>query len=487
MENAADTLTPQQPGPGRDPARTIAGIRLSAILEIALFFGGALLVDHFFFDGSRFRSASQHPFWIPVLLVSAQYGTNAGLLAAIAASAALLSGKLPPETILQDRFAWWFEIAKLPLMWFIAALILGELRTRQIHERAVLREQLAETSRREQVVASAYQRLSAVREALETRLASQMKTAVGLYQSVRAIEKLDPSEVLMGVAGLVRSVVNPEQFSTYLVRNGRLELVSAEGRSGHGGLRRHYGPETDLFIEIVGKQRVLSVANPGDTSVLEGAGVAAVPIVVRDGERVVGMLKIEKLGFLDLTFSSLQMLRALGQWIGSAYDNALRYQAEREKSVVNIETELLSYGFFSRQLSFLSALAARLRFHVTMVIVRLDNAGELLPDQRAAVPRAFGRAVSQALRKTDLAFDYQRTGTEFAIILPASRVGYPEVVIRKLRKSLAAELTDDAPGARFSFAVHVVHESTQGEDHANSGLLEFSKTLEASREAQPHV
>jgi hypothetical protein len=165
MEPTSNKSTPQTRSKpdGMAPARIVAGVRLSAIIEITLFFGGSLLVDHFFFDGTRFRSASQHPFWIPVLLVSAQYGTTGGLLAAMAATVALLSGKLPPETISQDRFAWWFEIGKLPLLWFIAALTLGELRTRQIRERAILRDQLAETSRREQVLADAYRRLSGVR------------------------------------------------------------------------------------------------------------------------------------------------------------------------------------------------------------------------------------------------------------------------------------------------------------------------------------
>jgi GAF domain-containing protein len=483
MEESTYSVTPPAASkPISD--RSIAGVRVSAILEIAAFLAGALLLDSFFFDGTRFRSASQHPFWILVLLVSSQYGTNAGLLAAIAASAALLSGKLPPETISQDRFSRWFEIGKLPLMWFISALVLGELRVRQIRERGALQEELVETARREQVIADAYRRLSGVRDALETRLASQMKTAVGLYESVRAIEKLNPSEVLMGVGDLVRSVVNPERFSTYLVRDGRLELAAAEGRSGVEELRRSYGPETDLFVEIVAKQRVLSVANPNDVAVLAGAGVAAVPIVAPRGARVVGMLKIEKLGFLDLTFSNLQMLRALGQWIGAAWENAMHYQAARAESVVNTETELFAYGFLSRQLAFLSVLAARVRFDLTMVVVRLENADDLTHDQRALVPRAFGRAASQSLRKTDLAFDYQRTGTEFALILPASRVSHADVVVSKLKASLSAVLAEDAPAARFSFAVHVVHESDPG---AGTDLVGMAKALDIREEIPRHA
>jgi hypothetical protein len=288
----------------------------------------------------------------------------------------------------------------------------------------------------------------------------------------------------MGIGSLVRSVVNPERFSTYLVQDGRLELAAVEGWTGPGELRRSYGPDTDLFVEIVAKQRVLSVANPDDVAVLAGAGVVAVPIVAPEGGRVVGMLKIEKLGFLDLTFSNLQMLRALGQWIGSAWENAVHYQAARAESVVNTETELFAYGFLSRQLAFLSVLAARVGFDLTMIVVRLENADDLTHDQRAVVPRAFGLAASQALRKTDLAFDYQRTGAEFALILPASRVSHADVVVRKLQAALAVVLADDAPAARFSFAVHVVHENDSG---AGGDLLGIAKALDTRQEARHHV
>jgi hypothetical protein len=448
--------------PSVKSGRTVAGIRVSAIVEVVLFLGLALAVDHFFFDGNRFRSARQHPFWIPVLLVSIQYGTNAGLLAALAATGALLIGNLPPQPISEDRFAWLFEAAKLPLMWLVAAVVLGELRVRQLRERAALRRQLEETASRERVLTDAYKRLSGVKDALETRLASQLKSAVGMYEAVRAIEKLDPSEVLMGMANLVRSVMNPEKFSAWLLHNGRLDLAVREGWSDQDELPTRYAPDSALFQEVVARQRVLSVANPDDAPALTGAGMVAAPIVVPDTGRVIGMLKIEKLGFLDLTFSNLQMLKVLCQWIGAAYDNALRFQTARAESVVNTETELFAYNYLSRQLSFLSVLAMRVGFDLTMIVVRLENPDDLTDEQRALVPRAFSRAASQALRKTDLAFDYQRTGTEFAIILPASPVSHAEVVIQKLRIALAVYPGAEAPDARFTFAVHAIHDMTHG-------------------------
>jgi GGDEF domain-containing protein len=436
----------------------LLGIRYSALLEMALFLGVALGIDRIFLDGSRFRSMPQHPFWILVLLVAVQYGTNAGLLAALASSVALLAGNVPAEAILQDRFAWVFEILRLPLLWCLAAVILGELRTRQIREKDRLRLELAETSRREQVVAAAYKRLEAVKEALETRVAGQLRTAVGLYEAARAIEKLDPAEVLLGVANLIRSVMNPEKFSLYLLQKGSLVLAVEEGWTSADSFPRLYRPNARIFQETIGRQRLLSVANSEDESLLLGVGMIAAPLIAPDTGNVVGMLKIEKLGFLDLNFSNVQTFKVLCQWIGAAYENALRYQTARSEAVVNSETDLFAYGFLSRQLSLLTLLARRIDFDLTMLVVRLENPDDLTPGQQTCVPIAFSRTVSKVLRKSDLAFDYQKTGMEFALVLPATPVADARIVVGKLLACLETELAQEAPWARFSFGIHALHE-----------------------------
>jgi len=478
MERTIQHAAPDTAASGE---RSVAGIRLSALLEVVLFLGIALAADRLFFDGSRFRALSLHPFWVPVLLVSVQYGTNSGLFAAGAAAVALLAGNVPPQPISLDRFAWLFELSRLPILWFVSAIVLGELRTRQIRERAGLRRQLAEATEREEILTGAYKKVSEIKQTLERRVVSELKSAVGMYEAARAIEKLNPSEVLMGISRLVRSVMNPERFSAYLLNNGRLELAVKEGWSGQDQPRRDYGPDSGLFVEIVGKQRVLSVASPDDAFVLAGEGMVAAPIFAPESGRVLGMMKIDRLGFLELSFSNLQTLRVLCQWLGTAYENAVRYQEARSGSVVNAETELYAYGYLSRQLSFLSVLAARVGFDLSMIVARVENPDCLTHEQLAAIPPAFGRAASGALRKTDLAFDYQRTGTEYAIVLPASTVRDAEVVVGKLRSALVGELGGFAAEAVFGFAIHAIHETTPA---VPDDLVNMARALEGLQEVK---
>lgn len=315
-------MTPSPTKPGAGGRRAVLGVPVAALVEIVLLLGAALLCDALFLGGKRFHSWSHHPFWIPVLLAAVQYGTNAGLFAALAATLAILAGHIPPQTLFQDRFAWLSGMVHLPLLWFVAAVVLGELRMRHIRATQALRQELGEASRRENVLAEAYRRLNTAKDALETRLASQMRTSLALYEAAKAIEKLDPAEVLLGVSKLVKSVMNPQ----------------------------------------------------------------------------------------------------------------------------------------------LRVLAKRIGFDVCMIVARIENLEELTTDQRSVTPVLFGRTVQKTLRRTDLAFDYQRPGSEFALVLPATPLEGARVVVAKLEDVLQLELAAEEIPARFSFAVQIIHDARNVEE-----------------------
>ena len=86
-----------------------------------------------------------HPLWIPVLLMSAQYGIMGGLFAVIAAGGAFLATDLTARSATQDFYEYTAVAAAQPCAWFAAALVLGGLRTLHIHNEAALKEQLDET------------------------------------------------------------------------------------------------------------------------------------------------------------------------------------------------------------------------------------------------------------------------------------------------------------------------------------------------------
>ncbi len=61
----------------------LLGIRVSALVEIALFLIILTFFNKWLGDGNRFVDNPLHPFWIIILLVTVQYGTVEGIVATL--------------------------------------------------------------------------------------------------------------------------------------------------------------------------------------------------------------------------------------------------------------------------------------------------------------------------------------------------------------------------------------------------------------------
>lgn len=437
---------------------TLLGLRRSALVEIVAFLGLMLALDLLFGSGNRFADFRPHPFWLVVLLIAMQYGTNEGLIAAGAATAALYVGAVPEQQLNQDLYDYLFEVSRLPIIWLFAAMLFGELRTRQLRQVERLRAALHQAEHRESVLSGAYRRLSEAKEALEIRVAGQLRTVFTLHKAARAIEKLGPGEVLIGIADLVREVLGPQKFSLYLLNGRMLEAVLNEGWTSEDGYARVFDARSPLFQEVIGNQEFLCVADALQERLLEGQGVLAGPLVSGDTGEVVGMLKIENIGFLDLHLASIENFRVLCQWIGTAFANAMRFEQAEQVSIMSADRYLLSASFYDRQLAFLRQLGRRANFDVTALKVRID-ADRLTPAQRTEVARSIATAMATALRPTDLAFDHRRHGLEYAILLPATPVHNAQVAADKLVRAIEALLPEGAGDIRITTSLQPIHQS----------------------------
>ncbi len=306
-------------------AARLLGVRRSAVVEIAVFFAVMLLADAMFWGGTRFPGITPHPYWAIVILVAGQYGTSAGLLAAAAATAALLIGHLPPQSVGESAHTWLLHVVSLPAMWFVTALVLGALTDRYRAAIGRLEHELAAGHAREGKLVKSVQQLTELKDSLETAIAGELQTASAVVAGARAIARLDIGEVVLGVRPLVSSILNPEKFSVYLLKGARLEAVLKIGWSREEGWMRSFDADSALFQAIVGGRQTLAVVRPADERVLGGQGVLAGPLLAADTGEIFGMLKIEELRFAGLTPATLHTFTVLCEWIGEACRNACRH------------------------------------------------------------------------------------------------------------------------------------------------------------------
>ncbi len=438
----------------------ILGLRLSALLEMVVFFVVALLIGWLAGASPRFIAVSPHPFWIIVLLISVQYGSNEGLVAVLLSSLVLLVGNMPVQQIDQDFYGWLLHVMANPLMWLIAAVILGEIRMRHIRERDLLASELASAQEREKTFADSYEKVRTRKERLELNVASQVRTETAAYRAAKAMEKLDPAHVIEGVATMVESALGAEKFSLYLLEGDSLQrsLTHGWGERDEEALGDGYRSQSALYQAIIGRKETLCVVNEAHERILAGQGVLAGPLLDTETGIVHGMLKIENLPFLEMNLNTVESFRALCEWIALALANARNYQLAMNESTVNPEHNLMTRSFFARYRDYIMALAKRLKFNVFMIGVTVSNHDTLDAEAQIRMARILSETVDKTLRNVDFAFDYQQDTAHYALILPATDAQGADVVRQKLEKELQRVAAQQVRGARFAFATSALYE-----------------------------
>jgi polysaccharide biosynthesis protein PelD len=441
--------------------KKLLGIRISALLEMAVFFLSVLLLNAFMDASSpRFIESWPHPFWIIILLLSVQYGSNEGLLAVLLATLLLLVGNLPDQRIDQDVYAWVLSIVAQPLMWLLAAVILGEIRMRHIRERDRLAQELKESKAREETFATAYETVRQRKERLELSVAAQVRTETAAYRAAKAMETLDPDQVVEGVATMVESAMGAEKFSLYLLEGEVLQRKLTHGWSeqDEDAYDAVYRVQDPIYQAIIARKDTLCVINEEQERILASHGILASPLLDTSTGRVLGMLKIERIPFLELNLNTVETFRALCEWIAIALTNARYYQSAVSDTTVNPEHNLMTRSFFNRYRDYITALARRLKFNVFMLGVTVTNHDALDAEMRIRLARLLSETVDKTLRNVDFAFDYQQDISHYAVVLPATDARGAEIVRDRIEKELQRVVNQQVRGARFAFTLTALHE-----------------------------
>lgn len=422
------------------------------VVELGLYYAVVLAIDYYFFDGTRFRDAALHPFWLAVLLPSIQYGMPGGLAGAVTSSLVLLVGNLPPQPITQDLYQYVLGVLRLPLMWLVAAVILGELRSRQIRERDELAEGLILADKRNLKITESYLKLREAQRRLEGRVAGQMKTVVATYKAARAVESLNEAEVIQGSCELIKGITGAKKFSIFLTEGDALKLSVQEGWEPEDRFDREIRANSPLFAEVLGKRGIPSVAKRHETDILAGQGLIAGPLIDSEDDKVLGMLKIEDLAFIDFNVTTVESFRILCEWSGTAIGNARRFTSAGATSYMNTSGTFYSSGFFAQQVRFVQALKRRNPFDVSVMFIRPAQLAALDEASRAAFSVAVHKGLGETLRGTDMGFDCSQMGLEFRIILPFAPPGNGPAVVSKLEPKLRAHLPPSHKDMAVDFA-----------------------------------
>lgn len=425
-----------------DTPRRLFGLRVAAILEIGLALILAVLIDRFLGANDRYATISPHPFWIVVVLAAGYYGVLEGLLAAALATLALLWGHLPAQLLDEDLNAWLLRVSVVPLPWFVVALLLGSMQDAFRRRYEEVREQRDESRRQQTAITEAYERMRTLKQHLEERVAGQMRTVHAMYEASRAIERQGVGDVLMGITALVRTVLNPHKFSLFLLNRDRLEAVSQEGWQTDDSYAREIEASSPLYAAVIRDRRFLSVSRQADEPLLRGEGLLAGPLINDETGQVVGMLKIEGIGFLDLNVSNVQNFNVLCSWIGAALANAQRVEDLSRGRHATGAASTEQTAVFEARRDLLRHLERSGRLASSQLQVRrsLPRDGAVPEIDDSLLGEVVSRVAIEILGAQHWGMDHDGAGFSRTILLPGEAAGQAEPIAQEFQFRLTREL-----------------------------------------------
>lgn len=397
----------------------LLGLRKSALAETVIFLGLLVVINIFLGDGTRYINVSPHPFWIIVLLVSANYGIREGLMSAFFSSVFLLAFNIPEQTIDQTIHEHILQVSYHPILWFIAALILGELREKHIKERNELRQSLAEAEKHELAITDAYLQLKNIKEKLETQIASDLHSNVQAYNAIKSLESLNPSKTLLGLEEVVTAVMHPKKFSIFALGKDGLEAVICSGWNEEESYQRRLPASSPLYQDIVGRQHMVSCNHEKDLDILGHEGILAAPLIDHKTGQVFGMLKIEDIGFMELTHASIETFRIICEVAGMAHSNAVTYQDSKAHGIKIPQYELYTSMMFQEQILLFKELAKHNTLASSVIELQLDHHRLLTDDERRLLISTIKEAVLELSPHTTIQiYEGSKQNRSINILLP---------------------------------------------------------------------
>lgn len=431
--------------------KTVLGIRSDALIEII----GAMIIfwllDTIVFDGSRFYNYDLpvNPFLVLILFFTMQYGSITGLIAAFVSVLIFFIG----NTALGISDLARTEIAMIPVFWIALAGFLGLVRDSHIRERKRFHSKLNDALAREKVTAEAYQEVRSRKQRLEERVASEMRSALTVYQSAKSLENMAPNHLMRSLENMLRDLLGAETFSLFMMEHNALDAaITSNWHGSYTSLPRRYTSSSQLYQHVVGNREVLTAANTEHEQILAGEGLLAAPVVTPTGE-VLGMIKVESLPFARFGIQTVETLRLVAEWAAAALNNARHYESALSLAVEDPRKQLLTANYFERFTSYITSLGKRAGFPVTMVGVGLSLPENISSSDEVKIGRIISESVKSSLRNVDLAFDYEQGSSQYAILLPNTPRAGAEIVRERIESAIESKLRDQ--GLRHPFATTV--------------------------------
>jgi hypothetical protein len=427
--------------------------------------------------GNGFALWPSSPFLLPVLYVAARHGMLPGIAVALAAGVLRLG--LAVASDVWTAGAW-----ALPLTWPVIAGLVGYFTDRARRDLASARAAAQAAQADRDAMADSNERLAERAVELDARLGARLQATTSIFEAARMLGG-GTEGVIRGATGLLRAATGCTACSFWLAEDRTLHMVAAEGWPPGSGLAQTLlpGPLTDALGHGRG---ALVATRLADRLALGGQGILAAPVFSPWDDMLLGMVKIEDIGFSDLALDTIASLEAAAGWIGAALAEARAREAAEQASGQTASTPgltgpgLAGAGLMvpgeeaARAIAVMTGLARRLGFDLALLSAEIP-AGP----RGAAALEATRAAMAEAFRGSDLLLESRLEERRLSVLLPGSAVAGAEIAAGRLRALLA----ERAPGATAQVVVGValLHGAAQGAAQGAAPMAQAGTTSAPDR------
>lgn len=412
---------------------------LAAAAEALLLLVSVTLVDRIFFDGTAFKGVEPNPFWLVILILTWRYGTEVGVFSAIGAGTIFLLCRWPSAATESRLAEGGVDIWYIPLVWFITAVVLGELRQRERKRHADAVQKINDLSVEINKICIHAAEVDSRNKEVTAQLMAQVDMGHYAYRSIRQLRDASLENIDDWMRILVMQVLRPDHFSIYLKQRDGLVRCVAWGPTGNYVLCERYERGSEIYQLVVEQKRTLCVANENDVGLLANEAVLIAPICSMSAGHVVGMLKIESMSFAELNTHAVARCSIVCDWMGAALT-----ELQAARSVIQISPSIsiqkaLSDVPLKQQLQLLDGLRKRIGFDVATIVIRPSLLDDVNREDRPMVGAALDEAIRQ-LRNTDFVVTRDDATGTYRIVLPKTSEAEARVVAQKLKSSVLERL-----------------------------------------------
>jgi diguanylate cyclase (GGDEF)-like protein len=437
------TDTPQHPELPTDsqPGAAVPKARISEYTGSVLGLAVLVAANFLWFSGNPgFLGIHPHPYWLVVMPIAARYGFRAGAWSGVLAGLTLLALQRLGHPDLSLTRLLEVDNLTLPILFVCGGILLGEIREAQKKRHQESMDQLRTLKEAHQDLTHRYHALNRAKQELDTHIISQEQTLTTVYEAAKGLKSLEEKDIYPAVVEIMVDFLSAETCAIYLLEEDRLVLAASRDPEAETKRRRELSLDEGMVSTAIVSRRTVSLnalTPTADFPALAAAGTVICVPLLNSKKQVLGTLNIDKLPFIKFNPQTVRLASIIGEWCGSAIENARTYQDTRDKNISDDVTGAYTYTYFGKRFKEEFMRSRRYGQELSLIAFGIEDFKEIDDGHQQDILTVISLVFKNKLRTVDLFF-HDRDASRYFIILPGTPLSGAHVVNRKMIEEIEA-------------------------------------------------